>query len=159
MVGEVSIEPVFTNKDGIWNLSVIANAKELKESLGAAVRSDYEVLVAGEPVIRSDFDIYINDNTLTYAKESCDRVDTEAIFLLHLIPADVADLPDDRKQHGFENLDFDFNDNGMLVDGNCWTEVNLPGYDIAAIRTGQYVPVDGGFEHLWEGKVLFDAAE
>ena len=114
-----------------------------------------------QPAIRSDFDVYLIENALnalTYAKRQCVAADTAPTFFLHIEPIDVEDLPDDRKQHGFDNLDFDFNDNGMLVDGKCLMEVNLPDYDIAAIRTGQYVQVDGGFKNLWEGEIRLDCA-
>ena len=135
-----------------FDVALITNAKEFKESLEAAARSDYEALVAGEPIIRADFDIYINDNTLTYAKDPCARADTEATFFLHLIPADVNDLPDHRQQHGFDNLDFDFEEHGKRFDGQCLATVPLPAYDISEIRTGQYVQVDGGFNHLWKAE-------
>ena len=153
----VSIERVVAHRE--FDVAMITNAKEFKESLEATLRSDYEALTAGEPVIRADFDIYINDNKLVYVKEACARADTDAIFLLHLIPADVADLPDHRKQDGFENLSFDFDGRSVIFDGRCMAIVPLPGYDIAEIRTGQYVRVDGGFERLWEGEILFNAAE
>ena len=148
---QILAEPVIT--DGRFALFLIANAKEFKESVEAAERSAYEALVSGEPVIRADFDIYISDNTLTYAKEPCDRADTEARFFLHLVPADVADLPDDRKQNGFDNRDFRFDRRGAIFEGTCVVRVPLPDYDIAAIRTGQYVQTGGGFDNLWEVEI------
>ena len=155
--GQVSVEHI--DVDGYFNIAVIMNAKEFKESLETALRSDYEDFISGEPVIRSDFDIYLGDNTVTYAKEPCDRADTEAIFFLHLVPADVADLPDDRKQHGFDNRDFSFDGRGVILDGTCIVRIPLPEYDIAAIRTGQFVIVDGNFDNLWGVEFPFDAAE
>ena len=155
LLGEqILAEPVIT--DGDFALFLITNAKKLKESVEAVERSAYEALVSGEPVIRADFDIYIGDNTLTYAKEPCDRADTEAIFFLHLVPADVADLPDDRKRHGFDNRDFSFDGHGVILDGKCVVRIPLPEYDIAAIRTGQYVQVDGGFDNLWEEEIRLE---
>ena len=110
------------------------------------------------PVIRSDFDVYLNDNTLTYVKEPCASADTEAVFFLHLYPADANDLPGWRKQHGFDNLDFDFDGRGMIFDGKCMARIPLPEYAIARIGTGQYmVRVGGGYNHLWEGN--FDVVE
>ena len=155
--GQVSVEHI--DVDGYFNIAVIMNAKEFKESLEAAAHSDYEALVSGEPVIRADFDIYVGDNTVTYAKEPCDRADTEAIFFLHLVPADVADLPDDRKQHGFDNRDFSFDGRGVILDGACAVSIPLPEYDIIRIRTGQYVQVEAGFDNLWEVEFPFNAAE
>ena len=92
-----------------------------------------------------------------YFKESCTRADTEAKFFLHLIPADANDLPGRRRQHGFDNLDFDFDDHGSgTFDGKCLAKVVLPAYDIAGIRTGQYLAnEDGSYTNLWEGEFPF----
>ena len=140
-----------------FDVALIANAKEFKESLEAAARSDYEALVAGEPAVRADFDIYIDDNTLAYAKEPCARADTEASFFLHLYPVDVNDLPDYRKQHGFDNLGFRFNNYGIRSAEQCVARRELPDYAIASIRTGQFVGnEDGSYTHLWEGEIRFD---
>ncbi len=104
-------------------------------------------------IVRSDFDVYLIENRLIYAKEQCFEADTAATFFLHIDPIDVEDLPDDRKQYGFDNLDFGFGRHGEIVDGDCVATVPLPDYDIGAIRTGQYVRVDGGYQHLWEGEI------
>ena len=132
-------------------VNLIMNARG---SVEAEDRSAYEALATGKPVIRSDFDIYISDNTLVYVREACDRADTDAKFFLHLIPADVADLPDHRKQYGFDNLDFTFRGYSVALFGNgrCMATVALPEYDITRISTGQYVPVAGGFNHLWKAE-------
>ena len=107
---------------------------------------------SGEPAVRADFDIYARENTLVYAKEPCARADTAATFFLHLIPTNVNDLPDHRQQHGFDNLDFDFEAHGVIFEGKCLATVPLPAYGISGIRTGQYVRVDGGFDNVWEGE-------
>ncbi len=112
-----------------------------------------------QPAIRSYFNVYLIENALTYAKRQCAAADTAPTFFLHIEPIDVEDLLDDRKRHGFNNLDFIFDHNGKLIDGDCAVTIPLPDYDIAAIRTGQFVQVDGGFEHLWEGEIRLDAAE
>ena len=113
-------------------------------------------LVDREPVIRSTFDMYLSDNTLTYVKEPCAPADTEAWFFLALYPVDVNDLPDHRKQHGFDNLDFHFDQRGVILDGRCMAAAALPEYDIARVSTGQYVPVPGGYNHLWEGEIRLE---
>ena len=77
---------------------------------------------------------------VVYAKDECSGPDVEARFFLHVIPVDPADLPEPRRRHGFDNLDFDFGDHGALVGGRCFAERSLPDYDIATVRTGQYDP-------------------
>ena len=109
-----------------------------------------------EPIIRSDFDVYLSKNTLTYFKKPCASADIEAMFFLHLSPVDVNDLPDHRQQHGFDNLGFDFDERGRILDGRCAATLALPEYHIIRINTGQYVPVDSGSSHLWEGEIYLN---
>ena len=124
------------------------------DSAGAR-QSAYEKLVSGEPAVRSDFDVYLRKNTLIYVKEPCARADTEAKFFLHLIPADVADLPDHRKQYGFDNLDFNFDERSVIFEDQCLVTVVLPSYDITSIRTGQFLSGEG---RVWEEEFTPPAA-
>ena len=120
---------------------------------------DYEARLVGDsrPVIRSDWDVYLIENSLVYIKEPCVRADTEATFFLALYPADGNDLPDRSRPYGFDNLDFDFRDRGEIFDGRCMAGIPLPEYAIARIATGQYVLVEGGYNNLWEAG--FDVVE
>ena len=82
---------------------------------------------------------------------------TDKGFFLYLIPVDVDDLPDHRKQYGFDNLDFRFNDYELPLTERYIAVRELPDYDIAGIRTGQFlVNEDGSTARLWEGEVRFD---
>ena len=105
-------------------------------------------------IIHSDWDVYLIENSLVYIKETCNPEDPGSKFFLHLDPVDVADLPDHRRQYGFDNLDMDFEQYGMRAGERCFVERKLPDYDIAAIRTGQYIPGEG---RIWEGS--FDLTE
>ena len=109
---------------------------------------------AGEPLILSDFDVYLHDNTLIYVKDACSEDDTYAPFFLAAFPVDESDLPAESRQRGFANLDFGFQENGIRRNSDrCIAVVQLPDYDIARISTGQYIKrADGPFEHLWEGE-------
>ena len=139
------------------DVALITNAKEFKESLEATARSDYEVLVAGEPAVRADFDVYVGEDSLTYVKEPCVRADTEAEFFLNLIPADANDLPDHRKQYGFDNLGFRFDNHEFRLAEGCVAVHELPDYPIARIHTGQsLLNEDGSYTNLWEGEIRFD---
>ena len=122
-------------------------------------RGDYLARLVGDsrPVIRSDWDAYLVENGLVYVKEPCSSADTEARFFLALFPADGNDLPGPRRQHGFDNLDFDFDERGVIFDGKCMATAALPEYAIARIDTGQFVHVEGGYNHLWEAG--FDVVE
>ena len=104
-----------------------------------------------EPIIRSVFDVYLFDGSLIYAKSQCSQEDTAARFFASVFPADAADLPDDRKPHGFHAIEFDFDDHGAIDDGICRVKIKLPDYPIYRIHTGQYVTVEDGYHYPWEG--------
>ena len=115
----------------------------------AAIEEAYRSIRAGEPVVRSSFDVYLIENQLVYVKEPCAPADTKPLFFLHIIPDSANDLPDDRKQHGFTNLDFNFSKHsGRYFGGKCLAIRPLPDYKIASIRTGQFVPGKG---QIWMG--------
>ena len=92
----------------------------------------------GQRLARSAFDIYSRDGQLIYIKEPCALADTQAMFFLHVFPEDENALPERRRQHGFDNLDFRFEHRAAMSDGKCIATVPLPDYGIVAIRTGQY---------------------
>ena len=102
---------------------------------------------AGEQVVRSGWDVYRNGRWLTYLKQPCAPADAQAKFVLHVIPVDLADLPADRKQYGFDNLDFYFNRRGVLLGDQCIALVRLPDYAIDHIRVGQWIAEEN--QHLW----------
>ena len=112
----------------------------------AAAQAVYDGITAGDygqPAAQSDFDLYLSDNVLTYIKKSCAAGDTDARFFLHIIPTDPADLPADRRERGFVNLDFKFTDHGAYASNICVAERKLPDYAIERISTGQFVSGEG----------------
>ena len=120
---------------------------------GPKLISEYQAIVSTEPAARSEFDLYLDGDNLYYVKDPCTAEDTQARFFLHVVPEDANDLPDIRKQHGFDNLDFDFDVRGVLFDGKCAAAVPLPQYTIARIVTGQF---DAG-GRIWEVEFATDA--
>ena len=114
--------------------------------------SDYVTWLTGgsTPVIRSDWNVYLVEDSLIYTNDQCSLEDAEPTFFVHLDPVDVNDLPSHRKQHGFDGFNFDFRNH--LLDGEvCVARRELPvgDYAIAAIRTGQFT---GEGEKIWEGR-------
>ncbi len=108
---------------------------------------------AGAPALSSAFDVRLDREarTLTYVREACSPADAEARFFLHVVPLDAADLPEERRAPGFDNLDFAFADRGLRYDGACLARVALPEYAIASVATGQFE----GARRLWEGEIAF----
>ena len=124
---------------------------EVVEPVETMSDSDYLIGLTGGglPVIRSDWDVYLVEDSLIYAKEQCSPEDTEPLFFVHLDPVDRNDLPDDRRQYGFDGFNFDLRNH--LLDGRvCVARRELPvrDYAIAAIRTGQFI---GDGNNIWEG--------
>ena len=118
----------------------------------AALQKTWDAAVAGEPSVRAVWDLYWDENTLTYVRAPCRRGDKAAGFFLHIAPVEVSDLPPGSRRRGFENRDFYFDWYGVRLDGKCLAKVPLPGYPIAGIRTGQYNPVDAyefGEGQIW----------
>ena len=121
------------------------------EAATDAARADwlrnYQSITAAAPAARSTFDLYREGNKLHYAKAPCAASDLTATFLLHIYPADPADLPAAIRPAGLENRDFQFHYHGDIYDNQCLATLELPSYAIARIHTGQYA---AGQPRLWE---------
>ena len=116
------------------------------------VASATALLNGAEPLAQSEFDVHRNGNTLLWTKSSCANEDVLSRFFLHVIPVSQADLPEERRVHGFDNLDFNFLDHGALLlqERRCIATRELPGYPAASIRTGQYVRGEG---EIWSEEI------
>ncbi len=117
-----------------------------------SLRASRERAITSTPVARSTFDVYLLDDDLVYVREQCAPEDTDAWFFLHLTPVDADALPGERREHGFDNLDFRFGTRGARFDGRCVASVRLPDYAIADVRTGQYAA--GG--QIWRAEFAPD---
>ena len=107
-----------------------------------------------EPEVQSSFDVFVEGNRLIYHKLSCSAEDVGARFFLHVVPSDIDDLPADRRQFGFDNLSFNLWQNGGRVGDGCVARIDLPEYEIASVRTGQFMSE----ESIWEGSFEIDDA-
>ena len=130
----------------LWKAEVdVSVGRPYRRAHRAAGKGDY-----GDAAAQSNFDIYVDDaaesKALIYVKERCAADDTRARFFLHIIPSDEADLPADRREQGFDNLDFRFAEYGADLGEVCVAVRELPEYGVEGIRTGQYVSGEGA---LW----------
>ena len=103
----------------------------------------------------SEFQVYRRQpaNFLEYAKDRCGPEHTAAPFFLHITPASAANLPEHRREHGFANRDFRFQqDGGFALDGQCSIYRPLPDYPIAHIRTGQF----NAAGEIWSVELSFE---
>ena len=99
-------------------------------------------------VADSEFDVYAASasdslisggrKTLVYVREPCAEDDVRARFFLHLNPVDRNDLPEKRREFGFDNLNFDFKHLGLRQGERCVAVRHMPDYPIDSIATGQF---------------------
>ena len=140
-----------------WNARAVERAPDVDAGWIARV-------VERASVIRSDFDVYHDGNRLLYTGGECGDEEVAPPFFLHVFPEDEGDLPVAHREHGYHNLDFRFEARMLPLDlyfkdtpapggVKCIAVVDLPGYEVARIRTGQYFP---GWPELWEGWILLD---
>ena len=103
------------------------------------------------PEISSDFDVFVDGGRLFYHKQPCYQQDIDARFFLHVVPANRADLLLERRESGFDNLDFSLWQKGGRVGDECFAKADLPEYEITEIKTGQLAHE----ERTWEGSIDF----
>ncbi|MDY0275681.1 MAG: CotH kinase family protein [Desulfomicrobium sp.] len=102
-------------------------------------------------ISEGNFDVYLKDNQLIYASQNCSQSETETRFFLHIQPKNKDNLPQERKEYGFDNLDFSFSQGGVRLRTECVIVRKLPSYPIQRITTGQFNK-DG---HIWKGSYEF----
>ncbi len=109
---------------------------------------------AGNPIIRSDFDVYFNAGRLIYITERCGAANLDNLFFLGVFPVDNNALPEARRAHGFENFGFDFANHGFIDGERCFAVQYLPEYPVKRIHTGQFIATEDGYRNTWEGDVV-----
>ena len=139
------------NDENAWEVEIALDGNQ--QPARATVRdyqAEYDAATSSTPVISSQFDIYINNNQLTYIKQPCIDADIEAGFFLQTISADAFyEPPSDRHTIKFDNLDFDFQERGIIFNDICLATVTLPDYGAAFIKTGQWTVDEGA---IWQGE-------
>ena len=104
-----------------------------------------------EQVARAGWDMYRNGRKLTYRKQPCAPDDVQANFVLQVSPDEPAYLSADRRQYGFDHLDFNFRiHGGVRLDEQCVVTAQLPDYPISHLYIGRWMA--GNDRMLWEMK-------
>ena len=113
-----------------------------------------DVAANGDPLARSDFDIYAYDGALYYLGADCAPPAPNRAaprMFLHIVPADLADLPAAGREFGFENRDFSLGNHVVaFFDGKCMHRQPLPDYAIARVSTGEFV---SGVGAVWRADI------
>ena len=106
---------------------------------------------ADEQVARAGWSVYRTGRKLIYHKEPCAPADVQAKIVLHVIPTDPGVLSIYRQQHGYDSLDFYFNQRGFRLDDQCIAIAQLPDYPIGRIRVGQWIAKED--RTVWEAEL------
>ena len=113
------------------------------------------------PVIRSLFNVYVEDDRLIYLGGGCTEADLSHRFFLHITPVNAGDLAEEHRQHGFNIHDFNAADEQVstaVSDAGCIAAYPLPAYDIKHIYTGQVIRDESpSGEITWRGPVWHGA--
>lgn len=132
-------------------------------------------------VVASEFDVYLTDNqdtlifiyatqfeyaisrtgdALVYSRNGeCEALpESRSRIFLHVHPDRLDDIPENRRPHGFDNLDFHFHDEASDENGRCVARLPLPEYDIDRIRTGAFRTIPAGdhrkHHHSWSVSII-----
>ena len=84
------------NLDALPELELVAELEDdviLKVNKAYENADAYRAITDTQPIIRSNFNLHLNDNTLHYVRDTCRPDDLQARFLLHVVPHDTNDLP------------------------------------------------------------------
>lgn len=103
-----------------------------------------------------NFKVFKVANELIYVCKKPEMVNYSANFFLHLTPVNVEDLPEERQQYGFDNLDFRYVPYEYKFpwysDKKDWIiiQLQLPDYQVKSLSTGQYTAE----ERIWEASLM-----
>ena len=122
----------------------------LDDAAASSYRERYQSVVAGEPVIRSEFDVYLQGRTLSWVQEPC-RPETLGWGMeVALYPAEGLRLPPHRRQHGslaHERRPW------LRFDGQCFGQADLQEFDLTrfSLSIDRYDPATGAPAGTWVG--------
>ena len=97
---------------------------------------------SSEPIVRSEFDLYLVDDQLVYVKDRCAAREVEGRFYLDAQPRSVDDLSGDHWRRGYERLDFIFASRyysyqHAIRSEKCVLIRPLPSYEVSCIQASQ----------------------
>ena len=113
----------------IYNNTLIAlrplHAARMTPEIAAAYRELYRQAVAGEPIIRADYDVYLEGPRLTFVRENCAPEEPEAWFGVRIFPRYRETLPPPlRPDFSYAPL----NTRGVRLGRLCLAVLRLPDY-------------------------------
>ena len=109
------------------------------------------------PGADAGFEVYAHAGRLIYIPQNERQCPVDRAFFVHIFPADPGDLPEQRREYGYDNQDFFLGWRRQFLDGgHCVAVVPLPDYPIAEFRTGEYRIADG--RAYWQARRVVDSS-
>ena len=113
----------------LYNNTLLAvrplHAARMTAAAIAAYQEIYRQALAGEPIIRADYNVYRNGNRLTFVKESCSPEEPDAWFGARLFPHSLETLPPPQWRRGSY---VPFGSHGVRLGQICLAVIQLPDY-------------------------------
>ena len=141
---DIAGDLIITRRDlGNFGPAALPLWEELYTLAGPSLREKIARLRQRQPPANPDaFAVFLDRDDagrprLLYAKAGCTQSEYETRVILHITPADLADLPAYNRGNSFDNRDFLLDVYGGRPGGDCIAAIPLPAYPIAEIRTGQ----------------------
>ena len=123
----------------------------MNDAARAYYARQYETVSArGEPLFAGEYGVYLDGGDLVYLKQPCAEDDTRGRFLLSVFPADLGDIPANRREAGHEGHNFNFAEYGIRFGDMCMIRRPLPDYAVASVEIGRWIPGEGG---VWTAEV------
>ena len=101
------------------------DAARMTPAAVAAYRELYRQAVAGEPIIRADYKVYLEDNRLTFVQENCPPGGGDVWFGVRIFPHYPETLPPHKWNSGSYVT---FQTNRVRLDDICLAVIQLPDY-------------------------------
>ena len=144
----------------IYNNRLIAvkplDAARMEPAAAASYTELYRQATAREPLIRAEYDIFLNGRTLTFIKENCQPGDRAIPFTVTVFWNDRERPPGRLSDLGRKAR---FSNSGVRLGQRCLAVIQLPDQPIAHIIAGQYAdPNDEPTIHKWlnpQGHIIF----
>ena len=102
------------------------NAARMTPEIIAAYRELYRQATAGEPIIRADYNVYLDNRRLVFVRENCPPEEPEAWFGVRIFPKRLETLPP-LLRHGYSSY-AGIRAHGVRLDNLCLAVLQLPDY-------------------------------
>ena len=138
----------------LYNNTLIAvrprDSARMTPAAVAAYREIYRQAVAGEPIIRADYKVYLNDKRLTFIRENCPPAGPDPWFSVKLFPPDPELLPPPAAAVSAYIYPHRLSNYPVRLDGLCLAVIQLPAAARGDIILAQHPPDPAGPTTIWE---------